>query len=116
MDKKEIEAKLAELMDIVPECEGLIAANADGKVIIGQTLTGLDDGKIAKLASVVLKDIASLGEQVGKGLIKSTTVEIEEGFMVLVSAKEIILIGLAGIDGQASLSLIKRHLKSIAQL
>ena len=116
MSKQDIEAKLAELMDIVPECEGLIAANIDGEVITGQTLTELDDGNIAKIASDVLKGIESLGAQVGKGAIKTTTVEIDEGFMVLVGSNDKILIGLAGIDGQASLSLIKRHLKSISQL
>ena len=42
VDKKLLEQKLAELMDIVPECEGLIAADSNGKVLVGQTITELD--------------------------------------------------------------------------
>ena len=42
MDKKELEKKRAEVMDLVPECEGLIAADVNGKVIIGQTITDMN--------------------------------------------------------------------------
>jgi hypothetical protein len=42
MDKKELEKKLAELMDLVPECEGLIASDLNGKVLVGQTLTDMN--------------------------------------------------------------------------
>ena len=48
MNKEELEQKLAQLMDTVPECEGLIAADTEGKVIIGQTITELNHSKIAK--------------------------------------------------------------------
>ena len=114
MDKKELEKKLAELMDIVPECEGLIAADINGKVIIGQTITDMDHGAIAKACSTIVKDSNNLGKDIGKGSLKTTTIELENGFAVLVDSDEHVLIALAGLDGKASLSLIKRNLISIS--
>jgi predicted regulator of Ras-like GTPase activity (Roadblock/LC7/MglB family) len=116
MSKKVIEEKLAELMDIVPECEGLIAADLQGKVIIGQTLTDMDHNKIAKACAAIIKDSNNLGNDIGKGSLRTTTIELEKGFAVLVGSDKIILIALAGIDGKSSLSLIKRNLKTISKL
>ena len=47
VDKKIFEQKMAELMDVVPECEGLIAADTNGKVLVGQTLLDMDHDIIA---------------------------------------------------------------------
>jgi predicted regulator of Ras-like GTPase activity (Roadblock/LC7/MglB family) len=114
MDKKELEKKLAELMDIVPECEGLIAADMNGKVIIGQTITDMNHDAIAKACSTIIKDSNSLGKDIGKGSLKTTTIELENGFAVLVGSDQYVLIALAGLDGKASLSLLKRNLISIS--
>ena len=116
MSKKLIEEKLAELMDIVPECEGLIAADLQGKVIVGQTLTDMDHNKIAKACAAIIKDSNNLGNDIGKGSLKTTTMELEKGFAVLVGSNKNILIALAGVDGKASLSLLKRNLKTISKL
>ena len=116
MSKKLIEEKLAELMDIVPECEGLIAADLQGKVIVGQTLTDMDHNKIAKACAAIIKDSNNLGNDIGKGSLKTTTMELEKGFAVLVGSNKNILITLAGVDGKASLSLLKRNLKTISML
>jgi predicted regulator of Ras-like GTPase activity (Roadblock/LC7/MglB family) len=116
MSKKLIEEKLAELMDIVPECEGLIAADLQGKVIVGQTLTDMDHNKIAKACAAIIKDSNNLGNDIGKGSLKTTTMELEKGFAVLVGSNKNILIALAGVDGKASLSLLKRNLKTISML
>jgi predicted regulator of Ras-like GTPase activity (Roadblock/LC7/MglB family) len=113
MSKKEIEPKLAKLMDIVPECEGLIAANATGKVIVGQTLTEMDHAAIAKSCAAIIKDSNALGKTVGKGSSKATTIELDEGFAVLVGNDKLVLIALAGVDGKASSALLKRNLISI---
>ena len=113
MSKKEIEPKLAQLMDIVPECEGLIAADANGKVIVGQTITEMDHAAIAKSCAAIIKDSNSLGNTIGKGSLKNTTIELNDGFAVLVGSDELVLIALAGADGKASLGLLKRNLISI---
>jgi predicted regulator of Ras-like GTPase activity (Roadblock/LC7/MglB family) len=115
MDKKVIEKKLAELMDIVPECEGLIAADINGKVIVGQTITEMDHNLIAKACTNIIKESNTLGKDIGKGKLKTTTIELDEGFAVLVGSDALILIALAGLDGRSSLSLLKRNLISIIQ-
>ena len=114
MDKAVIEKKLAELMDTVPECEGLIAADLEGKVIVGQTILESDHGAIAKACATIIKDVNSLGSNINKGALRDTTIELEEGFAVIVGSSDLILIALAGTDGKASLGLLKRNLMSIS--
>lgn len=116
VDKKVLEQKLAELMDIVPETEGLIAADANGKVLIGQTITEMDHAKIAKACATIIKDSNNLGKDIGKGSLRTTTIELEEGYAVLVGSEKNVLIALAGVDGRSSLGLIKRNLISISNL
>ncbi|MFX1572687.1 MAG: roadblock/LC7 domain-containing protein [Promethearchaeota archaeon] len=116
VDKKVVEQKLAELMDIVPETEGLIAADANGKVLVGQTITDMDHAKIAKACATIIRDSNNLGNDIGKGSLKTTTIELQKGFAVLVGSKDLLLIGLAGLDGKASLGLLKRNLISISNL
>ena len=113
---KEIESRLAKLMDDVPETEGLIAAKPDGEVIIGQTLTEMDHGAIAKACAQIIKDSDSLGKDIGKGGLKNTTIALDDGFAVLVGSKKVILIALAGADAKASLGLLKRNLIAISKL
>jgi predicted regulator of Ras-like GTPase activity (Roadblock/LC7/MglB family) len=115
MDKKVLEQKLAELMDIVPECEGLIAADMNGNVLVGQTITDMDHNLIAKHCVAIIKDSNILGENIGKGSLKTTTIELEQGFAVLVGSDKTVLIALAGMDGKSSLSLLKRNLFSISK-
>ncbi|TFG22694.1 MAG: hypothetical protein EU533_03980 [Promethearchaeota archaeon] len=113
MDKKELEKNLAELMDLVPECEGLIASDVNGKVIVGQTLTDLNHDSIAKECFTIINSSNNLGNQIDKGNLKTTTIELSDGFAVLAGSEELLLIALAGLDGKASLSLLKRNLVSI---
>ncbi|MGQ4875552.1 MAG: roadblock/LC7 domain-containing protein [Promethearchaeia archaeon] len=115
MSKEEIEQKLAKLMDTVPECEGLIAADIEGNVIVGQTITEMDHAAIAKSVAAIIKDSNLLGKNTGKGALKSTTIELENGFAVLVGSEDKVFIALAGEDGKASLGLLKRNLTKIAQ-
>lgn len=113
MDKKELENKLAELMDLIPECEGLIASDMNGKVLVGQTLTDMDHNSIAKECVTIINSSNVLGTSIGKGDLKTTTVELTDGFAVLAGSDELLLIALAGLDGKASLSLLKRNLSLI---
>ncbi len=116
VDKKVLEQKLAELMDIVPETEGLIAADANGTVLVGQTITDMDHAKIAKACATIIKDSNNLGKDIGKGSLKTTTIELEKGYAVLVGSEKSVLIALAGVDGRSSLGLLKRNLISISNL
>jgi predicted regulator of Ras-like GTPase activity (Roadblock/LC7/MglB family) len=110
MDKKELEKKLAELMDLVPECEGLIASDLNGKVLVGQTLTDMNHDLITKECVSIITSSNKLGNDIGKGTLKTATVELTDGFAVLAGSDEMLLIALAGLDGFASLSLLKRRL------
>ncbi|MHA1490391.1 MAG: roadblock/LC7 domain-containing protein [Promethearchaeota archaeon] len=116
MSKEVIEAKLAELMDTVPECEGLIAADMEGNVIVGQTIIDMDHGKIAETCLNIVKNSNNLSANIDKGTNKNTTIELENGFVILVSSEKLLLIALTGMDGKTSLGLIKRNLKSILKL
>ena len=103
-------------MDLDPEVEGLIASEPNGKVIVGQTLTEMDHGAIAKACAAIIKDSINLGNDIGKGALKTTTIELNDGFAVLVGSDKLVLIALAGLDGRSSLSLLKRNLISISNL
>jgi predicted regulator of Ras-like GTPase activity (Roadblock/LC7/MglB family) len=116
MDKKVLEQKMSELMDLVPECEGLIASDLSGNVLIGQTITDMDHKLLAKDCIAIVKGSKSLGENLGKGKIKTTTIDYDNGFAVVSSSDELIIIALAGLDGKASLSLIKRNLIKISNM
>jgi len=116
LNKEVIEKKLAQLFDVVPETEGLIASDLEGKVIVGQTITDMDHNGIAKACATIIKNTNALGETTGKGGIKTATIELENGYAVVVSSDDGILIALAGLDGKASISLLKRNLISISNL
>ncbi len=116
MKKEEIEKKLAELMDKVSECEGLIAADLNGKVLVGQTLVELDHSNIAKSCVAIIKDSNGLGKEINKGDCKTTTLELENGYIIIVGSEKLVLIGIAGIDAKESLALLKRNLISISRL
>ncbi len=115
-DKKVIEKKLSELFDIVPETEGLIVSDLEGKVIIGQTITDMNHSAIAKTCVDFIKHSGNLGNHIGKGAFKAATIDLESGYAVIVKSDTILLIALAGLDGKASLSLLKRNLISISKI
>ncbi|MFW9874966.1 MAG: hypothetical protein ACFFG0_17810, partial [Candidatus Thorarchaeota archaeon] len=85
-------------------------------VIIGQTIIDMDHSKIAKACATIIKDSNNLGKDIGKGSLKTTTIELEKGYAVLVGSKNNVLIALAGVDGRSSLGLLKRNLISISNL
>jgi len=116
VDKEVIEKKLAELFDLVPETEGLIASDLEGKVIVGQTILEMDINGIAKMCATLVKNANNLGDTTGKGDTKSATMELENGYAVIVSSEKGLLIALAGLDGKASITLLKRNLISISNL
>ena len=116
VDKKAIEKKLAELFDIVPETEGLIVSDLEGNVIIGQTITDMNHSAIAKTCVAIIKYSSTMGDSIGKGAFKTATIDLESGYAVIVKSDAILLIALAGLDGKASLSLLKRNLISISKI
>jgi len=112
MDKKDITPKLANVMNAVPECEGLIYAKiANNEVVVGQTITEMDHGAIVKAAALIAK--SDIGKPSNKGQLKDVSLELEKGFLIIVQKGEFMLIGILGIDGKNSVGLLTRQLKQI---
>lgn len=109
MSKEEMEPKLVQIMDVVTECEGLIYANMDGKVIVGQTLTEMDHAQIAKGCAEILK--TTVGKSIGKGNLKELSLSFESGFGVIATDGKHLIIGILGMDGKNSIGLLSRQLK-----
>lgn len=108
--KDEIEALLANLMDNVPEIEGLIASEA-GKVIVGQTLTDLDHSGVATNSVKILENAAKITEIVEKGDVKEINIRANEGYIIVVGSKDLIFAAITGTDATSSLGLIQRNLR-----
>jgi predicted regulator of Ras-like GTPase activity (Roadblock/LC7/MglB family) len=109
MSKEEFEPKLAQIMDAVSECEGLIYAKADGTVIVGQTLTQMDHTAIAKAAATMVK--TNIGSTLGKGTLKDVVVTFDSGFLIAATNGTNMVIGILGLDGKNSIGLLSRQLK-----
>ncbi|MBD3226582.1 MAG: hypothetical protein GF329_00200 [Candidatus Lokiarchaeota archaeon] len=109
-DKDKVEQLLAEIMDQIPEVEGLIAADFDGNVLTGQTLTSMDHSKIVEETINVLYASKNLTKQIEKGDINEIRLSSDEGFTLIIFGKELIFIALTGTDAAPSLGLIVRNL------
>ena len=111
MNVDEIAPQLAEVMDNVSLCEGLIFAKITGEVLMGQTLDeSIDHSVIAKTVS----QLFSMDLQViGKGNILDNTITLDEGFLIAVRSEDHVLIGILGSDGKSSVGLLARQIKNI---
>lgn len=109
MSKQEFEPKLAAIMDAVPECEGLIYATNTGDVIVGQTLTEMDHKAIAQGAATILK--TTIGNPLKKGVLKDVVLTMENGFAIIATNGQHMVIGILGLDGKNSIGLLSRQLK-----
>ncbi|MHA1264957.1 MAG: hypothetical protein ACTSRS_06935 [Candidatus Helarchaeota archaeon] len=113
MSAKEIEAMLERVMDQIPEVEGLIACDATGKKLTGQTITEMDHEAIIKAVLTTFKAANELGKHTEKGAVSVVRVNCEEGYTMIVGSSKLILIGITGLDAVNSLSLVVRNLKTI---
>ncbi|TFF88583.1 MAG: hypothetical protein EU549_02745 [Promethearchaeota archaeon] len=109
-DKDKVEQLLAEIMDQIPEVEGLIAADFDGNVLTGQTLTSMDHSKIVKETINVLNASKDLSKVIEKGNVNEIRLSSGEGFTLIILGKELLFIALTGTDASPSLGLIVRNL------
>lgn len=109
-DKAEIEKLLANLMDNIPEIEGLIASEK-GKVIVGQTLTDLNHAGVAENSMKILENAAKITAIVEKGDVKEINVRAHEGYIIVVGSKDLIFAAITGTDATSSLGLIQRNLR-----
>jgi predicted regulator of Ras-like GTPase activity (Roadblock/LC7/MglB family) len=110
VDKEKIEQGLATIMDQIPEVEGLIAADYDGNVLTGQTLTQMDHSKIVKSMLEVLEASKGLSTQIEKGDVSEIRVSSDEGFTLIIVGKDVLFVAITGTDAASSLGLIVRNL------
>ncbi len=115
MSAKEIEAMLDRIMDQIPEVEGLIACDASGKKLSGQTITDMDHDAIIKSVLAVFKSAGDVATKIEKGAANEVRVNAADGYAVVVGSSKLVLIGMASLDAVNSLSLISRNLHMVLE-
>lgn len=112
LGKKEIELILAEIMDTIPELEGIIAASSTGKVVAGQTLRDMDHNTIITSIVTLLKETKGVAKSVEQGATNALYLENVKGYTVAVTASKTMIVAIAGKDAAPSLGLIMRSLRA----
>lgn len=116
LGKKEVEKILAEIMDTIPELEGLIAASTTGKIVTGQTLREMDHSAIAASLVTLYKESKVVSKAVEHGPAQIVYLETDKGYTVAVTASKTLVIAIAGKDAAASLGLIIRSIRNAADM
>ena len=113
--KQEIEAMLERIMDQIPETEGLLAVDAKGRKLSGQTITEMDHDAIIKAVTALFKASTEVSTNVEKGEVNEIRINSSDGYIIVVGSKKFILIGITGLDAVNSVSLIGRNLHMILE-
>ena len=114
--KDDIEPQLAQLMDSVPEVEGIAAVDRKKKkVIVAQTITDMDHDAIAKNAILTVENASKLGAAIEKGKVTELSLKAFEGYCVIVASDQLIFMVLTGSDAASSVGLILRNLRVILE-
>ncbi len=115
LGKKEVETILAEIMDTIPELEGIIAASSAGKVVAGQTLREMNHSAIVSSTIAVMKETKNVNKAVDQGPTQLLYLETNKGYTVAVTASKTVVVAIAGKDAAASLGNIIRNLRSAVE-
>ncbi|WEU39902.1 MAG: roadblock/LC7 domain-containing protein [Candidatus Odinarchaeum yellowstonii] len=111
MDPKILESKLATMMDEIPEIEGLLAFDYNGKLICGQTLTELDKDKLIVFSREIFKNCSELASSADKGKVATITITTDRGYLIIEMKQDFSILALLGAEAASSLSLVIRSLK-----
>lgn len=111
MSKSKTEELIAELMDKVPEIEGIILLDKNGNVSVGQTITQMNHSVIAKNAAVMIAAAKELNKAIAKGDANVAYVEGDKGYAVMANSDKAILLAIISKDAAQSVGLIIRDLK-----
>ena len=115
MSKAEIEPKLAGIMSEIAEVEGIVAFDAKGNVISGQTIGGDDVKKIAKATSDLLPRLTLLGSSIKKGSPREITIGLTKGYTFVAYGSKYSILCFVGQDAKTQLGLISRQVKGIVK-
>ena len=114
--KADVEPQLAQLMDSVPEVEGIAAVDRkQKKVIVAQTITDMPHDEIANNTIATVEHASKLGAAIEKGKVTELSLKAVEGYCVIVGNDELILMVLTGSDAASSVGLILRNLRVILE-
>nr|MDO8082227.1 roadblock/LC7 domain-containing protein [Candidatus Freyarchaeota archaeon] len=111
MSQSKTEKILAELMDKIPEIEGVILLDKNGNISVQQTITQMNTSAIAKSAAAMIASARELNKTIAKGDANVTYVEGDNGYAVMANSDKAILLTIISKDAAQSLGLIIRDLK-----
>jgi predicted regulator of Ras-like GTPase activity (Roadblock/LC7/MglB family) len=111
MSQSKAEKMLADLMDKIPEIEGIMLLDKNGNISVQQTITQMNTSAIAKSAAVMIASAKELNKSINKGEANVTYVEGDNGYAVTANSNKAILLAIIGKDAAQSLGLIIRDLK-----
>lgn len=107
-----IEKLLNDLMNEIPDIEGLVLSRNNGDLVVSQTIfPDLDDNQISKTAVEVAESALRLSGTIDKGEIKELNVEFNEGFCLITSKNDLVLTVICATDARSQLGLIKMNLQ-----
>lgn len=107
-----VEKLLNDLMNEIPDIEGLILSKDDGSLIVSQTIfPDLDHNQISTTAVDVAEAAIRLSGTIEKGEIKELNVEFNEGFCLITSQDDLVLTVICATDARAQLGLIKMNVQ-----
>jgi predicted regulator of Ras-like GTPase activity (Roadblock/LC7/MglB family) len=112
MSDEELMGNLAWLMQVVPECEGVIAADKQGKLIGGKTLIERDLDAIAKKMKTVL-DASEFNDVLEKGKPIEIILNWENGYMIVMTDDKKIIGAMLGGEDKLQISVLSRRLRQI---
>ncbi|MGQ9719903.1 MAG: roadblock/LC7 domain-containing protein [Candidatus Jordarchaeum sp.] len=113
MSRSETEKMVADLMDKIPEIEGILLLDKSGNVSVGQTITQMNHSEIAKNAAVIIASARELNKSIEKGDANVAYVEGDNGYAVMANSEKAILLAIISKDAAPSLGLIIRDLKIV---
>ncbi|MFX0195614.1 MAG: roadblock/LC7 domain-containing protein [Candidatus Hodarchaeota archaeon] len=107
---EKVEKILSDLMNEIPDIEGLVLSKDDGSLIVSQTIfPDLDDKAISKTAVDVAQAAVRLSGTIEKGETKELNVEFNEGFCLITSMNNLVLTLITAIDARSQLGFIKMN-------
>ncbi|MEM3526363.1 MAG: roadblock/LC7 domain-containing protein, partial [Candidatus Jordarchaeaceae archaeon] len=103
MSQSKAEKIVAELMDKVPEIEGILLLDKNGNVSVGQTITQMNHSAIAKNAAAMITAARELNKTIAKGDANVAYVEGDKGYAVMANSDKAILLAIISKDAAQSL-------------
>jgi predicted regulator of Ras-like GTPase activity (Roadblock/LC7/MglB family) len=100
-----------EFRDKIPELEGLLIGNVEGKQLWADTLKDLNHEFIFSSAHVAYLATKKLSKAIEKKNVESIEIEIDGGYATVIISKKAMVVGFFGKDARTQLGIIKKNLE-----